>query len=98
MASQAAGAGTGESRAKRRGHRIWLLYPVAPKYHAESGCLRLIFQRFDYPTLRVGDGEFHGQTAIQAVSGAAQSRVIGAYGHFHPVQDALVILAILDEE
>jgi hypothetical protein len=29
------------------------------------------------------DGEFDSDTAVQAVGGAAQSRVVGAYGHFH---------------
>ena len=31
------------------------------------------------------------------MSGAAQSRVVGAYGHFHLVQDSLVIDACLDK-
>jgi hypothetical protein len=29
------------------------------------------------------DGEFDSNTAVQAVGGAAQSRVVGAYGHFY---------------
>jgi len=57
----------------------------------------LISQRLDHVPCRVGNGDLQGNTTVQVVCGAAQSRVVGAYGHLHLVQDALVILAFLDE-
>jgi hypothetical protein len=51
---------------------------------------------FDHPVLGIHDRQINGKTAIQAVCGAAQSGVVGAYGHLHSVQDALIILARFD--
>ena len=60
-------------------------------------CNRLIPEGVDHLPLGVQDGHLHRNTAVQAVRGAAQSGVVGAYGHLHLVQDALVIGACLDE-
>jgi hypothetical protein len=46
--------------------------------------------------LRIHDRQIDSKTAIQAVCGAAQSGVVGAYGHFHPVQDSLIIFTHFD--
>ena len=56
----------------------------------------LFTESIDHPALGIQDGEINGNTAIQAVSGAAQSGVVGAYGHLHSVQDSLVVLAPFD--
>ena len=57
----------------------------------------LLTERIDHLALEIQDREIYGQTAIQAVCSAAQSGVVGAYRHLHPVQDSLVVLAPFDE-
>jgi len=56
------------------------------KLIAFSYCLlltALIAELVDHLAVLVVDGDFDRNTAIQAVGGAAQSRVVGGYGHFH---------------
>ncbi len=56
----------------------------------------LFTEMIDHSIPGVQDGKIYRHTAIQAVSRAAQSRVVGAYGHFHPVKNSLVVFASFD--
>ena len=56
-----------------------------------------VLDGFNQLSLRVDDVKGQGNTAIQAVSCTGHSGVIGPDGHLHPVQDALVVSAVLNE-
>ena len=45
----------------------------------------------------IDNGHIDGDTAVQAVSGAAQSWIIGTDCHLHFVQDSLIINAVFDQ-
>ena len=45
----------------------------------------LIFQAINHIRIRIQNSYFNSYTAIQAVSCAAQSWIVGTYGHLHLV-------------
>ncbi len=57
----------------------------------------LVYEPIDNITFGIDNGHIEGYTAIQAVRGTAQSRIIGAYGHLHFIQDSLIIVAVFDK-
>ena len=59
--------------------------------------LATVRERVEQLALGVEDIQFHREFAIQPVRGAGEARVIGADGHLHRVQHALVVLAIVDQ-
>lgn len=57
----------------------------------------LFFQLINQIPTSIDNGHIDGDTAVQAVSGAAQSWIIGTDCHLHFVQDSLIIDAVFDQ-
>jgi hypothetical protein len=71
--------------------------PITGKIFTFCLLLTLIGQPINLLAFGVDDGHCYGYTAIQAVGCAGHSGVVGTDGHLHPVEQPLIVVAILNE-